>query len=145
MSTMKTKINVIWLLHLSRFVLSHQMDKELSSMTRTKKRFTGKVRLCIARYRWEEGAALRCLTLQCHIKMHPCTAHFNSVSRWGLNSPLNNDAVLCSHQRKWTGSRKKWNPPEQRQINTLMKPSAVHPRCFSLLVCWKILYFAFVF
>uniref|UniRef100_A0A673ZNJ7 RIMS-binding protein 2 n=1 Tax=Salmo trutta TaxID=8032 RepID=A0A673ZNJ7_SALTR len=29
---------------------SHQMDKELSSTTRTKKRFTGKVRLCIARY-----------------------------------------------------------------------------------------------
>uniref|UniRef100_A0A6Q2YH54 RIMS-binding protein 2 n=1 Tax=Esox lucius TaxID=8010 RepID=A0A6Q2YH54_ESOLU len=29
---------------------SDQMDKELSSTTRTKKRFTGKVRLCIARY-----------------------------------------------------------------------------------------------
>uniref|UniRef100_A0A674C4C8 RIMS-binding protein 2 n=1 Tax=Salmo trutta TaxID=8032 RepID=A0A674C4C8_SALTR len=34
----------------SRAGSSQRMDKELSSMTRTKKRFTGKVRLCIARY-----------------------------------------------------------------------------------------------
>ncbi|XP_038868715.1 RIMS-binding protein 2-like [Salvelinus namaycush] len=34
----------------SRAGSSQQMDKELSSTTRTKKRFTGKVRLCIARY-----------------------------------------------------------------------------------------------
>uniref|UniRef100_A0A8C8GP11 RIMS-binding protein 2 n=1 Tax=Oncorhynchus tshawytscha TaxID=74940 RepID=A0A8C8GP11_ONCTS len=34
----------------SRTGSSQRMDKELSSKTRTKKRFTGKVRLCIARY-----------------------------------------------------------------------------------------------
>eukprot|EP00063_Salmo_salar_P052479 XP_014027314.1 PREDICTED: RIMS-binding protein 2-like [Salmo salar] len=34
----------------SQRALLTEMDKELSSMTRTKKRFTGKVRLCIARY-----------------------------------------------------------------------------------------------
>lgn len=144
MSTMKTKINVIWLLHLSRFVLSHQMDKELSSMTRTKKRFTGKVRLCIARYRWEEWAALRCLTLQCYIKNASLHSTFQkcfppTLSHWGLNSPLNNDAVLCSHQIKWTVSWNNWNPLEQRQIhewNPVLSTRTVFFLCH--LACWKI-------
>uniref|UniRef100_A0A8C8K1R9 RIMS-binding protein 2 n=1 Tax=Oncorhynchus tshawytscha TaxID=74940 RepID=A0A8C8K1R9_ONCTS len=45
------KINlIIFGCYISQGLLSHQMDKELSSTTRTKKRFTGKVRLCVARY-----------------------------------------------------------------------------------------------
>uniref|UniRef100_A0A3P8YWE7 RIMS-binding protein 2 n=1 Tax=Esox lucius TaxID=8010 RepID=A0A3P8YWE7_ESOLU len=48
-NTVCTEVNYFWFL-LKGCYFSDQMDKELSSTTRTKKRFTGKVRLCIARY-----------------------------------------------------------------------------------------------
>lgn len=42
-----------------------QMDKDLSSTTRSKPRFTGKVRLCIARYRYVHTMQLLIYFSQC--------------------------------------------------------------------------------